>query len=93
MMLARRLNQTAAQACLLAALVFSTAPVFAQEEGAAPPEETPAATPSPSPAPAVPSAVPGGTPVVTRPMWLDGGITVVMIGLGLFVVCKNSNRT
>ncbi|WP_437191783.1 hypothetical protein [Planctomicrobium sp. SH527] len=92
-MLARWRHQTAGQVCLLAALVLSTSTVLAQEEGAAPPEATSPAPPAPSATPVTPSAIPGGTPVVTRPMWLDGGITVVMIGIGLFVVCKNSNRT
>ncbi len=33
-----------------------------------------------------------GAPPVTRPLWFDGAITVASIGLGLFVVCRNSNR-
>jgi|GEM_PF-2920331 len=43
-----------------------------------------AAPPAPPAAPASP---------VTRPMWLDGAMTVCMVGLGLFVVVRNSRRT
>ncbi|SFI14750.1 hypothetical protein [Planctomicrobium piriforme] len=39
-------------------------------------------TPPPAPAPQGP----------TKSLWVDGGITVAMIGLALFVVCRNSNR-
>lgn len=34
-----------------------------------------------------PSAVP------VRPMYLEWGITIAMIGLAIFVVCRKSNRT
>lgn len=39
------------------------------------------------PPPASPVAAP-----VTRSLWMDGAITVAAIGLGLFVVVRNSHR-
>lgn len=43
--------------------------------------------------PASPPA--GGSSVVqmTRPLWTEAAITVVMVGLALYAVCRNSNRT
>jgi len=40
-----------------------------------------------------PGAAPLPAPVAPgRPMWIDGGITVTLIGLALFVVCRGSHR-
>ncbi len=43
---------------------------------------------------AVPPA-PGGSNVVTltRPLWMETALTLLMIGLALFVVCRSSNRS
>lgn len=45
------------------------------------------APPPPTPA--------GGSTVVqmTRPLWTEAAITIVMLGLALYAVCRNSNRT
>jgi len=47
------------------------------------------------PAPVTPPAPAGGTTIVqgTRPLWTEMVITVLMIGLALFAVGRNSNRT
>lgn len=34
----------------------------------------------------------GGAPAFTRPLWTEAFITVLMIALALFVVCRNSHR-
>lgn len=43
---------------------------------------------------AVPAPPPGnpGAGTASRPLWTEVAITVVMIGLGLFAVVRNSNR-
>ncbi|HWL07835.1 MAG TPA: hypothetical protein VNQ76_05505 [Planctomicrobium sp.] len=46
-----------------------------------------------SPVSAQEAAPPAAPAPVSRPLWLDGAITVCMIGLGLFVVVRGSNRT
>lgn len=38
-----------------------------------------------------PAAAPAGG--FTRPLWTEAAITVIFIGLALFAVCRNSNRS
>lgn len=42
------------------------------------------------PAPAAPGQ--SGMVQVTRPLWTEMAITVVMVGLALFAICRSSNR-
>jgi len=38
-------------------------------------------------------AAPAPAPVMVRPLYLEWGITIAMIALAIFVVCRKSNRT
>ncbi|WP_437201870.1 hypothetical protein [Planctomicrobium sp. SH664] len=35
----------------------------------------------------------GSAPLPSRPLWLESAVTVIMIGLVAFAVCRSSNRT
>ncbi len=46
----------------------------------------------PTSSPVAPAPV-GGSPHIVRSLWFEAIITLVMVGIALFVICRSSNRS